>query len=160
VSSRPGHTSSDVTKTAGSFLSLVLIVAACTSATVVPPEGREPDGANQLVTYTRDRTGENPSSLGAQVVDGPGSAGWSVLGANGCQAVEYPWSLSVGPRAAREEVPLVLDSDDGYQTVLDSGDVDTGTTIVWIDVSLEGDVTAGWGKPEWAEEDAPANCGS
>ena len=139
----------------------MLIVAACSSATVVPPEGRDADGANQLVTYTRDRTGENPSSLGAQLVTQSRLAGWGVLGASGCQAVEYPWSLSVGPRAAKEEESSrVLDSDDGYQTVLDSGDVEGGTTIAWIDVSPEGEVTAGWGKPEWADEDVPGNCAS
>lgn len=95
-----------------------------------------------------------------QVVDASTSRTWSVLGASGCNSVDYPWSLSVGPRPADDEgSSSVLDSEDGYEALLDSGDVAEGSTIVWIDVSPAGAVTAGWGEPDWALEDVPANCG-
>ena len=140
--------------------SLFLILVACTPAKPVPSEGRESNGNNQLVTFTRDRTGSDPSELGMQVVSGSRSISWSILGASGCGAVDYPWFLSVGPRPSNDEdISGIRDSDDGYEELLDSGDVEQGTTIVWVDVSPAGEVTAGWGKPAWAMEDVPANCG-
>jgi hypothetical protein len=101
-----------------------------------------------LVLYTRDRSGDLPRN--ATYVDSPGSHGGMAIGGIGCQAVGYPWRLSIGPANANPAT---------FEVILDSANASGGTATVWIDVSPVGNVTYGWGRPEWATTEAASNCG-
>ena len=122
-----------------------------TACGIVPMPGWDPEGRNQLVTYSQNR-GEG-GTLGVQVSTAAGGASWSRGGlGTGCQAITYPWSISVGPP----------DGDRSrYQEVLNSGSITEGTTIVWMDIAPDGTMSVGWGEPPvWGADLDPADgCG-
>jgi hypothetical protein len=111
------------------------------------PAGWDPDGADQLVTYTRAT--DEAIDIGLQV-SSAGDLSWQAgsIGA-GCVSVRYPWSMTVGPR----------DGDRSrYVEAASSGDAQGGTMTLWVDSGPDG-VTMGWGRPAWATQEAPADCG-
>ena len=130
-----------------------VLLSACTSPAPVNdpgppgPEGWDPDGPDVLVTYTRALTDEEPVPVGIEVTSA-GAVGWSRVGSEGCGAIDYPWSLSIGPAEGDRS---------GYREILTSGSALTGKMTVSIEVSDEG-VTVGWGRPDWAFGDMSAQC--
>jgi len=112
------------------------------------PEGWDPEGRGQLVIY--GRSADDAVDIGVQITS-PGHRSWQAggLGSGGCQAVTYPWGLSVGPEEGDPNL---------YAEIANSGDVTEGTMTIWMDTGPNG-VTMGWGKPDWATEDSSTNCG-
>ena len=140
------------------WLALVVLLLAGGCASEAMPTGTlmtddivaadvEPAGADQIVSYTRNRSDQR-LFLYVETASTFGSSG--PVGGIGCQAVSYPWSIRVGPddRNARAN-----------RVVLNSGSATTGTATVWIDVSPEGEVLAGSGEPDWPTAPAASDCG-
>ena len=128
---------------------VVLFAAGCAGVpepAAVPAGDVDPAGTDQVVTYTRNRSGR----MFAMYLDSASGAGGGALGGNGCQAVAYPWSISVGPEDADPST---------YEQLIKSGNATEGTATVWIDVSPTGDVIVGSGRPDWATSAAAADCG-
>ena len=111
------------------------------------PNGWNPDGRHQIVTYSR--VAADAVRVGVKV-QGPIGQGFGFAGGNGCQAVDYPFTLSVGPFP---EGP-----SDRYQQVMSSGGMSGGTLTLWYDITSVG-ITIGWGKPEWGQDDVAMDCG-
>lgn len=135
---------------------IVLIFAAGCAADAVPTDAAptdaapiaeiDPAGTDQIVSYTRNRS-DRPMYV---YVESASSSGGGLLGSIGCQAVGYPWTIRVGPddRTARAN-----------RVVLHSGSATRGTATVWIDVSPEGEVLVGSGRPDWPTAAAASHCG-
>ncbi len=111
------------------------------------PGGWDPDGGDQLVTYTR--ASDDAIDIGLQVSSAGGMSWQAGSTGSGCASVSNPWSMTAGSR----------DGDRSrYVPVASSGDARGGTMTLWVDSGPDG-VTMGWGRPDWATEEAPANCG-
>jgi hypothetical protein len=113
-----------------------------------------PEGSDQIVIYSRSDD-DDLSDVGLHVTSEDETGAWAgsaygVRGSSGCQAVDYPWPLSVGPPETDRA---------HHEQVLTSGDMSGGTVAIWADVGSD-EVTIDWGRPDWARVDVPANCGA
>jgi hypothetical protein len=71
----------------------------------------------------------------------------------GCFGVLVPWDVSVaavGPDGAEGPYFIVITSEQVPNPY---------DAVIWIDVTPDGHVLAGAGKPAWATEEAAHNCG-
>jgi hypothetical protein len=139
------------------WLALIVLVlaAGCASDIVrtaavpideVPTAEVDPSGTNQIISYTRNRSDQRMYLY----VETASSSGGGLLGGIGCQAVGYPWTIRVGPDDRNPRANRV---------VLLSGSATRGTATIWIDVSPEGEILAGSGRPDWSTAAAASNCG-
>jgi hypothetical protein len=76
-------------------------------------------------------------------------------GVYGCSAVLMPWDVSVAAAGRTGGPPPV----GPYTTVITSAQVaNPRDAVIWMDVTPDGHVLVGQGKPAWAEFEAAHNC--
>lgn len=123
--------------------SIALLLSACST---LAPQAQE----GSLQTYFR-----NPAelALGVQIDSATEGGGWSRLAdSHGCSSIGVPWTITIGTAAPEGPVGE-------YAGLLTSGDLaDPTNAEIWIDVSRDGNVSWGEGRPDWAPDNAPSSC--